>query len=752
MTTPSRSLVRTKFESGLSFAPDRFQTEAMDALDGGGSVLVSAPTGAGKTLVAGYAVQRALSAGGKAFYTTPLKALSNQKFAELVGDHGSRLVGLLTGDSSIRADAPIVVMTTEVLRNMLLAGSDLLTTLHTVVLDEVHYLQDPYRGGVWEEVLVLSPPGVVFACLSATVGNAAELGGWLASVRGPTHVVVERRRPVTLRHHMAIADVRSTRDADITFLPLLDGMRPSASGLRVDQIARRALRRGPGSRSWRNGHKEAPSLPFRTPRRSELLVALHDADRLPAIVFIFSRAACDDAVRQCRRDGLRFNDRAQRTVIRRIAEEHVSALDDDDLVVLGYPEWLEGLEAGIASHHAGLVPAFRETVEACFAAGLLQVVFATETLSLGINMPARSVVIERFSKYGSAGRAMLSSGEYTQLTGRAGRRGLDPEGHAVVLWTPEMSVADVARVATAPPPELRSAFRPTYNLAVNLIHRFDRATAIALLRRSFAQWQYAARDGVRQQGATSAEPSDVALLGPPPASGARPSHDFLVDQLARRLAVLEELHYVRGWALTDAGVRLSRVYHDADLLVAEILDGDLLAGAEPSVIAGVLSALVFEPRRARKRFGHARRTSPGATPGARRKTNASASSRLGAARRADLDERIAAIEKRSAVLRELETVHRVPPLRRPEGGLAGAVTSWARGAPLRVVLDVAALDVGEVAPGDFVRIAKQVADLADQVAQASTDTAIAAAAAQSARMVLRDVVAAGAPGAGALGS
>src|SRR6202012_5574583 len=204
---------------------------------------------------------------------------------------------------------------------------------------------------------------------------------------------------------------------------------------------------------------------------------LGSREMLPAIVFIFSRAACDDAVRQVVREGPRRTDAAERSAIREVVERRVEPLNDEDLAVLGYDEWLEGLERGVAAHHAGLVPVFRETVEECFAAGLLKVAFATETLSLGINMPARSVVIERFSKYGGAGRATLTSGEYLQLTGRAGRRGLDEEGHAVVSWSNEITFGELARIAAAPPPDLRSAFRPTYNLAVNLVSRFDRETA-----------------------------------------------------------------------------------------------------------------------------------------------------------------------------------------------------------------------------------------------------------------------------------
>jgi ATP-dependent RNA helicase HelY len=702
--------VRRRFLDALTFPPDPFQLAALDSLDAGRSVLVSAPTGSGKTLVAGYAVWLALAAGGKAFYTTPLKALSNQKHGELSAEHGAERVGLLTGDTSLRPDAPVVVMTTEVLRNMLLAGSDLLKGLAVVVLDEVHYLQDPYRGGVWEEVLVLCPPEVTFVCLSATVANASELGAWLRSVRGPTDVVVERRRPVVLRHHFAVHHRGSDQGTGI--VPLLEAGKAGGEGLRIDQTVRRATRLKPASARWRSG---GPRLPFRTPRRTEIVEALDDDDLLPAIVFIFSRAACDDAVRQCLRDGLRLTEQRQRKMVRRIAEVHTAGLTADDLEVLGYGEWLEGLEHGVAAHHAGLVPAFRETVEECFAAGLLQVVFATETLSLGINMPARTVVIERFDKFGGAGRATLTSGEYAQLTGRAGRRGLDEEGHAVVLWSADITFAEVARVAQAPPPDLRSAFRPTYNLAVNLVLRFDRAMATEVLRRSFSEWQSSASAQTSGRG-----------------------RDGLVEQLGRRLAVLQELGYVDGWRSTDAGRCLSRIYHEADLLVAEAIAGGALDGAEPSVLAGVLSAAVFERRRARRTPGH----------DARRPTRRprGGGDRLGEHRRTELAERLSGLVHHAERVRAVEEVHLVPRTRQPEPGLAGAVAAWARGAGFATVLEVAARDVGEIAPGDFVRTVKQVADLADQVAQVSEELATAAAAAEAVERLLRGVVASTAAG------
>ena len=688
------------------FLPMTSRRDAFAAIDADHSVLVSAPTGSGKTLVAAYGIHRALGAGGKAFYTTPLKALSNQKYGELVATYGKEHVGLLTGDTAVRPDAPMVVMTTEVLRNMLLAGSDLLAGLHTVILDEVHFIQDPYRGGVWEEVLVLSPPEVRFVCLSATVNNASELGAWLRSVRGTTEVIVERHRPIVLRHHFA---AHRRDDHQTLLIPLLVNGKPGNEGMKIDQLVRRSLQgRSP---QWQPRGK-GPRLPYRSPLRTELITTLKSEEMLPAIVFIFSRAACDEAVRQVVRDGVRLTDGSERATIREIAERRVESLSDEDLGVLGYDEWLEGLESGVASHHAGLVPVFRETVEECFAAGLLQVVFATETLSLGINMPARSVVIERFTKYGGAGRATLTSGEYLQLTGRAGRRGLDEEGHAVALWSSETAFSEAARVASAPPPDLRSSFRPTYNLAVNLASRFDRETADNVLRRSFAQWQ--------AQRA-----------------------DLLTIQLSHRVAVLEELGYLKDWSLTETGRRLSRIYHESDLLLAEALAADLLDGAEPSVLAGVVSAVVFEPRRARRLAGHG---GPGPRAAARRhKRKGPLADRLGERRVAELEWRCAALEHVAERIRSVEELHLVPRTRHPSSGLATAVASWARGASFETALAVAARDVGDLAPGDFVRTVKSVADLVQQVAHAATEPETAAAARQAVDLLLRGVVAVGLP-------
>jgi ATP-dependent RNA helicase HelY len=460
-------------QPGLPFELDRFQREALDAIDLDRSVLVAAPTGSGKTVVAEHAVDRALAAGERAFYTTPIKALSNQKYHDLVARLGAATVGLLTGDNAINGDAPVVVMTTEVLRNMIYARSGALDRLGWVVLDEVHYLQDEYRGPVWEEVIIHLPRPVRLVCLSATVSNAAEVAEWIETVRGPTALVVETERPVELDNLYLVGDTTSEQPH---LVPTLVDGRPNPEGTRFD-LAARVPGRGRPRRRWY------------APRRVEVVDLLRARDLLPAIYFIFSRAACDDAVGSCLDAGLRLIGREERARVHEIVDQHLAVLGDDDLAVLGYDRWIAGLDAGIAAHHAGMVPPFKEAVERCFVEGLVRVVFATETLALGINMPARTVAIEKLTKFTGERHEFLSPGQYTQLTGRAGRRGIDTAGTAVVLWSPFVSFGEVAGLAASRSFVLRSAFRPTYNMAANLVRRYPADTAHHLLNLSFAQYQ-----------------------------------------------------------------------------------------------------------------------------------------------------------------------------------------------------------------------------------------------------------------------
>ena len=491
-----------EFAAALPFPLDDFQERGCAAVEAGRGVLVAAPTGAGKTVVGEFAVHTALATGRKAFYTTPIKALSNQKYADLVRVHGAAKVGLLTGDSSVNGEAPVVVMTTEVLRNMLYAGSPSLDGLGFVVMDEVHFLADRFRGAVWEEVIIHLPDDVVVVSLSATVSNAEEFGDWLGDVRGAADVVVSEHRPVPLWQHMMVGrtlyDLFETRAGD-AHVPSDEGSRVDVnrdllSRIRADErrtayetTGYRSARRG-GRGSWDGrppvrGRLGAPAT------RGEVIDVLDRAALLPAITFVFSRQGCDGAVGQLLGSGLRLVSEDEGDANRRHVEDRVSGLADEDLGVLGYWDFVDGISRGFAAHHAGMLPTFREIVEELFTAGRIRAVFATETLALGINMPARTVVLERLVKFNGQTHADITPAEYTQLTGRAGRRGIDIEGHAVVLWRRGLDPHAVGGLASTRTYPLRSSFRPTYNMAVNLVARVGRETAREVLETSFAQFQ-----------------------------------------------------------------------------------------------------------------------------------------------------------------------------------------------------------------------------------------------------------------------
>ena len=682
---------------GPDFVLDNFQRRAMEHLDAGRSVLVTAPTGSGKTVVADHAVDRALAAGRRAFYTTPIKALSNQKYRDLRHRLGPQRVGLLTGDNVIAGDADVVVMTTEVLRNMLYAEA-VDDRLGAAVLDEVHYLEDPYRGPVWEEVILQLPPSVVLVCLSATVSNHEQLGGWLKQVRGPTAVVVESRRPVPLTNLYAVGRRRS--DAVKIVPTLLDGRPnpeagrfdapPGSRGPRGSGGSRRGGPRGSGGSrrgkphgprgSDRRGHR--PRSVWRPPRRVDLLAELEERSLLPVIWFVFSRKGCDQAAARLARDGARFTDDATAARIDELVEARLGLLDPADLAALAAGRFRDRLRLGIASHHAGMVPVFKETVEQCFVEGLVKVVFATETLALGVNMPARSVVIDKPVKYDGQRTAPLSAAQYTQFTGRAGRRGIDEAGWAVALWSPDCSFEQVARLASSRSFELRSAFRPTYNMVAGLLGRMAAEAARDLMGRSFAQYQ-----------------ANAASLR--------------VD-LARRFdavaGVLRERGHLDGWTLTASGWLVSRIFHEADLAVAEALSGGLLDELSPPELASVLSAFTYEHR----------------SPGPRREVWIPS----GTAYR-----RLRDIGAALDGLHRTERSFDVAPTRGLELGFAPAAHRWADGESLEVLQDEG------FSAGDFVRNVKQVMDLARRIGAVAPRPETASVAQQAVRALNRGVIA-----------
>ena len=474
------------FRASQRFDLDDFQISACHVVEDDKSVLVAAPTGAGKTIIAEFAIYRAMQLNGpKVFYTAPMKALSNQKFSELANEYGPENVGLLTGDTNINASARIVVMTTEVLRNMLYAKSDLLKNLSTVVMDEVHFLGDRFRGAVWEEVIIHLPEDVRMVSLSATVSNAEEFGDWLQAVRGDTEVIVSEERPVPLEQHVLVSS---------KLVDLFDSSGLAAAN-RVNPELVQMARFGGRNQSVRN-RKNSNRYEARGGRlartrmdRADVVAMLDSKNLVPAIFFIFSRMGCDQAVNQVLRAGVRLTTTQERDEIREIVEARCRTLLDEDLAVLGYWDWLNGLERGVAAHHAGMLPAFKEVVEELFQRKLVKAVFATETLALGINMPARTVVLEKLEKFNGEARVPITPGEYTQLTGRAGRRGIDIEGHSVIQWVDGLDPQAVASLASRRTYPLNSSFKPTYNMAVNLIELFGRDHTREILESSFAQFQ-----------------------------------------------------------------------------------------------------------------------------------------------------------------------------------------------------------------------------------------------------------------------
>jgi ATP-dependent RNA helicase HelY len=461
-----------RFMSTFEFPFDSFQIEACSAVEKGHGVLVAAPTGAGKTVIGEFAAFLALEKGLKCFYTTPIKALSNQKYQEFVNRFGTDRVGLLTGDTSVNGEADVLVMTTEVLRNMLYAGSTTLSRLGFVVMDEVHYLADKFRGAVWEEVLIHLMESVQVISLSATVSNAEEFGEWLQTIRGDTAVIVSETRPVPLYQHVLI-------DNGLIDLFVENG-KVNPEILRREREAIRRVRT-PRHKEWIDGGHRLS--------RPEIVEKLNRESMLPAISFIFSRVGCDSAVRQCLMAGIKLTSSEERTQIRACALRHTQNIAEEDLETLGFSEWLSALERGIAAHHAGLLPSFKNAVEELFQRGLIKIVFATETLALGINMPARTVVLEKLMKWNGEVHLPITPGEYTQLTGRAGRRGIDIEGNAVIQWSPTVDSATAAGLASTRTYPLKSSFTPTYNMAINLIGRFGRERARGSLESSFAQFQ-----------------------------------------------------------------------------------------------------------------------------------------------------------------------------------------------------------------------------------------------------------------------
>lgn len=747
--SPSESYAKTKlmnkypktkkFADTFPFDLDPFQIEACHALENGKGVLVAAPTGAGKTIVGEFAVDLVINSGGKCFYTTPIKALSNQKFSELSEKYGEAKVGLLTGDTSINSEAQIVVMTTEVLRNMIYSNSSTINDLKYVVMDEVHYLADKFRGAVWEEILIHLSEAVQVISLSATVSNAEEFGEWLQTVRGDTEVIVSEIRPVPLYQHVLFGN----RLVDL----FGENHKLNPELTRLERDSYRQVRG-----TWREKPKGPKSL-----TRSEVIEKLDREGLLPAITFIFSRNNCDAAVRQCLAAGIRLTNSQERSSIREVVAKNIKSLAEEDLVVLGYYEWADALERGVAAHHAGLLPAFKVTVEELFQRGLVKAVFATETLALGINMPARTVVLEKLSKWNGEGHVAISPGEYTQLTGRAGRRGIDIEGNAVILWGNELDSTSVGGLASTRTYPLKSSFKPTYNMSINLISQFGSDKARTSLESSLAQFQAdkavvglakqirkneSARDSLfieakcdkgdfieysqlrgqikklesdskRSKRKRAEMDEEIASIRkrmknhichscPDRENHSRFAERALrlqreIDGLTERInsrtnviakrfdrikIILDKFGYIDNDQITKPGKMLAKIYGETDLLIAESIRADLFSNLSATDLVSVISSCIYESR----------------------------NDEAAKIPRGEIQTALSGISKIYGRIHSAETDLNLEPMRAPDFGFCWASHKWASGNSLTSVLKGNDLTVG-----DFVRSMKQIIDLLRQL-------------------------------------
>ena len=449
--------------SEFPFELDDFQKEACEIIDNGESVVVCAPTGAGKTVIAQHAINNALKQGCRIFYTTPLKALSNQKFYDFCEQYGADKVGLLTGDTSINRGAQIVIMTTEVFRNMLYgtnfgAVADNLKDVRYVVLDEVHYMNDEQRGTVWEESIIYCPTNIQIIALSATVANCDELTNWINTVHSKTKLVNTDFRPVPLRFFYFDSS------QPYKLLPLL-----TPDGKLNNKIK-------PEKPQWARGKDRRKKTYVK-----QIIQNLADNDMLPAIYFTFSRKKCDEQMEKC--SGLGLNTRKEQEEIKAFIEEFIA----ENPHLYGNKH-IEYLIQGVASHHAGLLPAWKNLVEKLFQKGLIKVVFATETLAAGINMPARSTVISSTSKRTDSGHRMLTANEFLQMSGRAGRRGMDEVGYVTVVGTPFQTPEEVAELVLSDSNPLESKFSPSYSMVLNLLQRFNLEESKELILKSFGYY------------------------------------------------------------------------------------------------------------------------------------------------------------------------------------------------------------------------------------------------------------------------
>jgi len=676
MTTASD--LTTAFARTLPFALDPFQREAFDALDRGHSVLVAAPTGAGKTLVADYAAFRAMATGRKLAYTTPIKALSNQKYRQLVAQYGADYVGIVTGDTSVNRDAPLLVMTTEILRNLLVVAKDPLDDIGYVVVDEIHFLADRERGVVWEETLISCPRHVRFVCLSATISNAREVAGWLSAVHGPTELVRHDERPVPLEDYLwHDGDARLIRDA---------------SGQRVRTFPRVGVpdeeRRGRFDRARHRRFEERRE--DETPTAPALVARLRARGFLPAIYFRFGRRSAEELAWSIVTSGtlpLLAADRAR--AIEDAMARALQDMDDDTRALHGVTDLMRLLPHGIAYHHAGLIHPLKVLVEGLFAAAHLDVVVATSTLAMGLHLPARSVVIGELKKFNGVSFEPLTATEYRQMTGRAGRRGIDTMGAAVLVPSPYLPFEDAFRRMSGEPEPLRSAFELRYNTLLNTYRPEDEERILYLLENNLAE--YHRRQNERAPGRGKARPPRRGLQ----------THLYAMLDVLSSERLLE-----RSGELRTKGQVARHIFNPWEIAVAQVLLDGSLARLEPADVAEVMSLFIpskFVP--------------PEDRGGRGRDSYSARRARYNRTREMTPREEIeATIESTVARLRGREGrygIELTPEWSRPDHRFVGA---WCGHGLLGELVDAFG-----VPPGDALQLLGQTLDLLDQAIHALAD-------------------------------
>ena len=565
----SKSAPKARTFRGLTLS--EFQVTAVEAIEEGADVLVSAPTGAGKTLVAEFAILDAVRRGKRCIYTAPIKALSNQKFHDFQADPDID-VGLMTGDVTIRPQAQVLVMTTEILRNAILEGSDTLHGVEFVVFDEVHFMDDPERGTVWEESLIFAPPEVRFISLSATIPNLDEFGAWLAEVRSrPVAVVREEHRPVPLEHRF-YTEKRGSFGSDE-----LAGFRRKDTPAR----ARRGSKRPPRGRRSRRGQR-GDGLDPRPPLPGPLFDELEDARLLPALVFSFSRKDCERLARTNRgRALLTRRERAEMDALQaqliekyELGEEYLAS------------EVMALARRGVGYHHAGMLPLHKELVERMFTSGLLRLLFTTETFALGINMPARTVAFSGLRKFDGINFDYMRRRDFLQMAGRAGRQGIDTEGLVYLMLSErDLAEAPLARLLDGEPEPITSRFHLSWSSLLHLVSHLGRERLPEAWEKSFSNFQARERTPKRLRRERRRQERRVEA----------------------RIDVLEEMGYLRGDEPTPRGV-LARALNGFELQVTELLFRGVLECEGPTALAVIFTALIHEdrrkgpPRRVPKRF------------------------------------------------------------------------------------------------------------------------------------------------------